>query len=297
MRLAGSITELRQLRRDLQGSIGFVPTMGALHAGHLSLVEAARECDHVIVSIFVNPSQFAATEDLSKYPRDLPRDLEMLREAGVDLVFTPTSEMMYPPGYQTWVDVEHVSQGLEGERRPGHFRGVATVVAGLFNLVQPDFAYFGQKDAQQVAVIKRMVHDLKFPLEVIVIPTMRENGGLAMSSRNVYLSPDERRAAGVIAWALRAISTAWEDGERDPARLRERGLAVLATEPAGQVEYLSFADPATLRERQTVSDDPCLVSLTVRFGTTRLLDNMLLPASLNTREGLTGTLGVSPIKA
>lgn len=297
MRLAGSIRELRQLRRDLQGSIGFVPTMGALHAGHLSLVEAARECDHVIVSIFVNPSQFAATEDLSKYPRDLPRDLEMLREAGVDLVFTPTSEMMYPPGYQTWVDVEHVSQGLEGERRPGHFRGVATVVAGLFNLVQPDFAYFGQKDAQQVAVIKRMVHDLKFPLEVIVIPTMRENGGLAMSSRNIYLSPDERRAAGVIAWALRAISTAWEDGERDPARLRERGLTVLATELAGQVEYLSFADPATLRERQTVSDDPCLVSLTVRFGTTRLLDNMLLPASLNTREGLTGTLGVSPMRA
>ncbi|HUN09377.1 MAG TPA: pantoate--beta-alanine ligase [Aggregatilineales bacterium] len=294
MRVAGSITELRQLRRDLQGSIGFVPTMGALHAGHLALVEAARECDHVVVSIFVNPSQFAATEDLSKYPRDLPRDLDMLRTAGVDLVFTPTPEMMYPPGYQTWVDVEHVSQGLEGQRRPGHFRGVATVVAGLFNLVQPDFAYFGQKDAQQVAVIKQMARDLKFPLEIIVIPTMRESGGLAMSSRNVYLSPDERRAAGVISWALRAISTAWDDGEREPARLRELGLAVLVTEPSGQVEYLSFADPDTLRERQTASDDPCLVSLTVRFGATRLLDNMLLPASLNTREGLTSTLGVSP---
>jgi pantoate--beta-alanine ligase len=291
MRVTASIPELRQHRRAMTGTVGLVPTMGALHAGHLALVEAARECDQVIVSIFVNPAQFAATEDLSKYPRDLPRDLAMLEAAGVDVVFTPTPEIMYPPGYQTWVEVEQVSQGLEGERRPGHFRGVATVVAGLFNLTQPDYAYFGQKDAQQVAVIKRMARDLKFPLEVVVIPTMREGGGLAMSSRNVYLSADQRRAAGVIAWSLRAISTAYEDGERDPARLRQLGLEVLATEPGGQVEYLSIADAATLRECEAASDSPLLISLTVRFGNTRLLDNMLLPAALNTREGLSRVLG------
>jgi pantoate--beta-alanine ligase len=168
---------------------------------------------------------------------------------------------------------------------------VATVVAGLFNLAGPDYAYFGQKDAQQVAVIKRMARDLKFPLEVVVIPTMREPGGLAMSSRNIYLSPDDRRAAGVLSWALRAISTAYEDGERDPARLRQIGLEVLATEPGGHVEYLSIADATTLEESYSVSDRPLLASLTVRFGTTRLLDNMLLPASLNTRDGLTHILG------
>jgi pantoate--beta-alanine ligase len=275
----------------MRGTVGLVPTMGALHAGHLALVEAARECDHVIVSIFVNPAQFAATEDLSKYPRDLPRDLSLLEAAGVDVVFSPMPGLMYPPGYQTWIEVEGVSNGLEGERRPGHFRGVATVVAGLFNLAGPDYAYFGQKDAQQVAVIKRMARDLKFPLEVVVIPTMREPGGLAMSSRNIYLSPDDRRAAGVLSWALRAISTAYEDGERDPARLRQIGLEVLATEPGGHVEYLSIADATTLEESYSVSDRPLLASLTVRFGTTRLLDNMLLPASLNTRDGLTHILG------
>jgi pantoate--beta-alanine ligase len=291
MRVIDSIPELRAARRAMTGSVGLVPTMGALHAGHLALVEAARECDHVIVSIFVNPAQFAASEDLSKYPRDLPRDLEMLQAAGVEIVFTPTPDMMYPPGYQTWIEVEQVSQGLEGERRPGHFRGVATVVAGLFNLTQPDFAYFGQKDAQQVAVIRHMVRDLKFPLEIVVIPTLREGGGLAMSSRNVYLSPDDRRAAGVLSWALRAISTAYDDGQREPSRLRQIGLEVLATEPSAQVEYLSITDAATLRELPIPTQSPYLVSMTVRFATTRLLDNMLLPAHLNTREGLTRYLG------
>jgi pantoate--beta-alanine ligase len=266
--------------------------MGALHAGHMSLVEEARrDNDVVFASIFINPTQFAANEDLSRYPRDLQKDLELLREAGVDVVFTPTPEMMYPPGFQTWVQVTEVSQGLEGARRPEHFKGVATVVAKLFNLVQPDRAYFGQKDAQQVAVIKRMVRDLNIPLAVIVIPTVREFDGLAMSSRNVYLSDEQRVGAGVLYRAINAAAEVYELGERAPFALRQAMMYVIMNEPLAETDYISVADAVTLQELDAPSQEPLLISLTVKFGRTRLLDNMLLPAALNTRAGLTGVLG------
>jgi pantoate--beta-alanine ligase len=197
-----TLEELRQARAQLGEPVGLVPTMGFLHEGHLSLVRAARsECSGVIVSIFVNPAQFGPNEDLAAYPRDLRRDLELLEKAGADLVWTPTAEIVYPPGFQTWINVEEVTQPLEGGMRPGHFRGVTTVVAKLFNAVQPHKAYFGQKDAQQAVVIRQMARDLNFPLEISVLPIVREPDGLAMSSRNVYLTPDERRAATVLSRA------------------------------------------------------------------------------------------------
>jgi pantoate--beta-alanine ligase len=287
-----SIDALRAARSAMTGRIGLVTTMGALHAGHIALVdEARRDNDAVIVTIFINPTQFAANEDLSKYPRDLPGDLEMLRAAGVDLVFTPTPEMMYSPGFQTWVEVTEVSQGLEGAHRPGHFKGVTTIVAKLFNLTQPRVAYFGQKDAQQVAVIKQMVRDLNFPLDIAVMPTLREADGLAMSSRNVYLSPQQRAGASVISHALSAASDAYAAGERAPFALRQAMLNVLLTEALAEPDYMSVADAATLRELDAATNNPLLLSMAVKFGATRLLDNMLLPAALNTREGLTRVLG------
>ncbi len=292
MEVVESIDALRQARARLTGSIGLVTTMGALHAGHIALVEQARaENDAVIATIFVNPTQFAVNEDLSKYPRDVPRDLDMLREAGVDLVFTPTPDLMYPTGFQTWVEVENVSQGLEGGRRPGHFRGVATVVTKLFNLTQPDKAYFGQKDAQQAAVIKRMTLDLNMPITIRVCPTVREADGLAMSSRNVYLTPEQRKAAAVIRQSLLAASFAYQNGEREPNKLRVVIESVLKNEPLAEVDYISIADAVSLREIETKSDQFILVSLVVKMGKTRLLDNMLLPVELNTIEGLTEILG------
>ncbi len=292
MDVVESITALQQARTQISGSIGLVTTMGALHAGHIALVQQARiENDAVIASIFVNPTQFAQNEDLSKYPRDIPRDVEMLRQAGVDLVFTPSAEQIYPTGFQTWIEVEQVSQGLEGERRPGHFKGVATVVAKLFNLTQPHRAYFGQKDAQQVAVIKRMVRDLNMPITIRVCPTLRESDGLAMSSRNVYLTPEQRMAVSVISRSLLAVSAAYETGERDIQKLRVVMNVVLKSEELAEVDYVSIADAITLREVETQIDTPILVSLVVKMGKTRLLDNMLLPATLNTISGLTQTLG------
>ncbi len=292
MDVVESIDALRQARARIIGSVGLVTTMGALHAGHIALVQQARaENNAVIATIFVNPTQFAQNEDLSKYPRNIPHDLELLRQAGVDLVFTPTAEEIYPSGFQTWIEVEHVSQGLEGERRPGHFRGVATVVAKLFNLTQPQRAYFGQKDAQQAAVIKRMTRDLNMPISIRVCPTVREADGLAMSSRNVYLTPEQRTAAAVIRRALLAASSAYENGERDANKLRVVIGEVLKTEPLAEVDYISIADGVTLREIESSSDHPILVSLVVKMGKTRLLDNMLLPATLNALEGITQTLG------
>ena len=215
MIVAETIEALRKARGAVTGRVGLVPTMGALHDGHLALVRQARaENDFVVTSIFLNPTQFAKNDDLSKYPRNLARDLKLLEDAGVDLVFTPTPTLMYPLGFQTWVDVTEVSKGLEGERRPGHFRGVATVVAKLFNLTQPTTAYFGQKDAQQVAVIKAMVRDLDFPIQIVVCPTVRETNGLAMSSRNIYLSDEQRQAAGVIYRALMAAAKHMTRGTR-----------------------------------------------------------------------------------
>lgn len=292
MDIVESIDALRVARSQITGTVGLVPTMGALHEGHIALVKQAKaENDAVIVTIFVNPTQFGVNEDLSKYPRDIPRDLEMLRGAGVDLVFTPTPEMIYPKGFQTWITVEDVSQGLEGERRPGHFKGVVTVVAKLFNLTQPHHAYFGQKDAQQVAVIKAMTRDLNFPLQIRVCPTVREADGLAMSSRNVYLMTEQRRAATVIRRSLLAAGSAYDNGERNPDKIRVVIEGVLRNEPLAQVDYISVANAVTLKEINTRSDDPILISLVVKMGNTRLLDNMLLPSSLNTLEGLTATLG------
>jgi pantoate--beta-alanine ligase len=250
--------------------------MGFLHDGHLSLVrQASLECASVVVSIFVNPTQFGPHEDLEKYPCDLHRDLNLLESAGVDLVWTPTNEVMYPAGYQTWVIVEEVSQPLEGVIRPGHFRGVATVVAKLFNAVQPQKAYFGQKDAQQAVVIRQMIQDMDFPIEIVVCPTIRESDGLAMSSRNVYLSREERKAAVILSQALFKAKAAYETGERDANLLRTVVVDKLATEPLVTLQYVSCAHPDTLRELEG-QVDRALLSLAVTIGKTRLIDNIML---------------------
>ena len=269
-------SDLRRARTSMSGTFGLVPTMGALHKGHLSLVKRARaECDFVGVSIFVNPAQFGANEDLNRYPRDLDRDLKMLESEGVDVVWAPAAASVYPPGFQTWVTVDEVSKGLEGGHRPGHFRGVATVVAKLFNLFAPDRAYFGQKDAQQVVVIMRMVEDLNFPVEIMVCPTVRAADGLALSSRNAYLSPAERRAATVLFRALTAARSDFQNGERDTGSLRGAMKAVIDAEPLARAEYISIADPVTLAEVDRVGAG-VLLSLAVRIGGTRLIDNLLL---------------------
>ena len=277
MRVVHTIAEARAVRRALPGTWGFVPTMGYLHEGHLSLVRRARaENDRVAVSIFVNPTQFGPHEDYARYPRDLERDLRLLEPLGVDLVFVPSVEEMYPPGFQTWVIVEEVSRPLEGASRPGHFRGVATVVAKLFNILQPDRAYFGQKDAQQTVVIRRMVQDLNIPVEIVICPTVREPDGLAMSSRNSYLNPEERRAATVLFRALQAAKARYEAGERDAERLREAMREVIRAEPLARIDYVSVAHPETLQELERV-EGPALLSLAVYIGTTRLIDNLMLP--------------------
>ena len=292
MQIVDTIVALREARPKMRGTVGVVPTMGALHDGHLSLVQHARaDNDFVIATMFVNPTQFGPNEDLAAYPRDLPSDLKKLEMAGCDLVFTPAPEVIYPPDYQTYITVEEVTQGLEGARRPGHFRGVATVVAKLFNLTQPDNAYFGQKDAQQVVVIKQMTRDLNFPLRIIVCPTVREPDGLAMSSRNVYLKPEERRAATALSRALQAAAEVYAKGERHPEQIRQTARAVIEAEPLAQPDYISAADARTLRELTIPTETPVLLSLTVKIGKPRLLDNCLLPFSLNTRAGLTTTLG------
>ncbi len=277
MQTVSTIPDLRLARLRLPAPIGLVPTMGYLHEGHLSLVRLARlECSSVVVSIFVNPTQFGPREDLTAYPRDLPRDLSLLESAGADLVWTPTPEIMYPPGYQTWVTVEEVTLPLEGAMRPGHFRGVTTVVAKLFNAVQPDRAYFGQKDAQQARVIQQMVGDLDFPVQVVVCPIMREQDGLAMSSRNAYLSPAERQAATVLSRALGASRSAWEAGERDAGRLRQVMSATINAEPLARLQYVSCADPQTLQEIEGAVSGRALLSMAVYLGKTRLIDNLVV---------------------
>ncbi len=276
MRTVITLTNLRSLRSTFPGKVGLVPTMGYLHEGHLSLVRRARaECDYVVVSIFVNPTQFGPKEDLSKYPRDLDRDLGLMEPLGVDLVWMPTAESMYPKGYQTWVEVEAVTRPLEGAMRPGHFRGVTTVVAKLFNEVQPQRAYFGQKDAQQAAVIRQMTRDLNFPIEIVVCPIVREPDGLAMSSRNVYLDAEERKAATVLYRSLNAAKNVYYNGERDAEELRRIMREVIATEPLAQMQYVSCADYDTLEELETVTGKT-LLSMAVFLGKTRLIDNIVL---------------------
>ncbi len=275
MRKVSTLDELRSARLSLDGTVGLVPTMGYLHEGHLALVRRARdECDHVLVSIFVNPTQFGPKEDLAKYPRDLERDFRLI-EPYTDLVWTPTPEIMYPTGYQTWVDVEAMTRPLEGAVRHGHFRGVTTVVAKLFNAVQPHKAYFGQKDAQQVAVIRQMVRDLNFPLEIVVCPTVREADGLAMSSRNVYLDAEQRKAATVLFRSLSAAKELFEAGERNAEKVRVKMKEVLASEPLVVVQYVSCADYDTLEELSEIKGKT-LLSMAVFIGKTRLIDNFVL---------------------
>jgi len=276
MKTTITIPETRMERSLLPSPVGFVPTMGYLHDGHISLVKAAKaECASVIASIFVNPTQFGPSEDLAKYPRDLPRDLALLETAGVNLVWTPTNEVMYPAGFQTWVEVEGLTRRLEGEVRPGHFRGVATVVTKLFNAVNPDKAYFGQKDAQQAAVIRQMTRDLNLPIEIVICATLREVDGLAKSSRNIYLSPEERQAARIIFRALSAAKSAFDSGERQAENLRSLVQETIATEPLARMQYVSCADYETLEELDTLHGR-ALLSTAVFVGKTRLIDNFVM---------------------
>ena len=276
MQVAKTIAETRSSRQKLVGTVGFVPTMGFLHEGHLALVRKAKaENSAVVVSIYVNPAQFGPREDFSAYPRDLDRDLELLQKEGTDIVFVPSDDEMYPPGFSRWVGLENVTERLEEASRPGHFRGVATVVAKLFNIVQPSSAYFGQKDAQQVMVIKRMVADLNMPIEIVVVPTMRESDGLAMSSRNIYLNPEERRAATILFKALTLAQQQIRDRQRDAGEIRQQMTAFIRGEPLAQIDYVSIADAETLEELDLL-DRPAVASLAVRVGKTRLIDNMPL---------------------
>jgi pantoate--beta-alanine ligase len=276
MQVVEPIFEIRELRQKLSGTVGFVPTMGYLHKGHLALVKQARiENSVVIVSIYVNPTQFGPREDFGAYPRELNRDLELLREGGVDIVFVPSDDQMYSREFSTWVDVEKVSERLEGASRPGHFRGVATVVAKLFNIIQPTKAYFGQKDAQQVVVIKRMVADLNMLIEIVVVPTVRESDGLAMSSRNIYLNPEERQAATILFRALTLARQLRLGGEKDAGRIRRQMASLIQKEPLAKIDYVSIADADTLEELDLI-DHPALASIAVRIGKTRLIDNVSL---------------------
>jgi len=276
MLIVSTLEELFNARCLLDEPVGLVPTMGYLHAGHISLVQQARsECESVITSIFVNPTQFGPNEDLDKYPRSIERDLQQLEAAQVDIVWMPTAEVMYPPGYQTWVEVQNLTQPLEGSMRPGHFRGVTTVVSKLFNATRPDKAYFGQKDAQQAAVIRQMTRDLSYPIEIVVCPILREADGLAMSSRNTYLDPGQRLAATVLYRALSAAKSAFADGEKNAEKLRQIVKAVIATESQARLQYVSCADYETLAELETVNAR-ALLSLAVFVGKTRLIDNFIL---------------------
>ncbi len=276
MEIIKTIARLRQVRARF-AQVGLVPTMGYLHAGHLSLVRLARDaCDTVAVSIFVNPTQFGPHEDLDRYPRNLERDFQLLQAQGVDLVFVPDVAEIYPDGYGTYVEVQGVTEMLEGAARPGHFRGVATVVCKLFNIIQPTHAYFGQKDAQQTVVVRKMVRDLDLPIEIVIGPTVREADGLALSSRNAYLAPDEREAATVLYRALMSARERYQAGSRDAEELRAAMRAVLSAEPLARVEYVSTAHPLTLQELDQLDTDGALLSMAVRIGRTRLIDNIIL---------------------
>ncbi len=273
------LNELRASETQGRRSVGFVPTMGALHAGHRSLVQAARRrCDLVVASIFVNPTQFAPGEDFSRYPRTLKDDCEMLDAEGVDLVFTPTTDAMYPPAASTFMEVAGVSERLDGASRPGHFRGVATVVAKLFHIIQPDFAFFGQKDAAQIAVLRQMVRDLNFPVEMVICSTVREPDGLAMSSRNRYLSASERQQALALSRALSAAQTLAEQGEQRADNLLHAMTSSLQQEPAVRVDYAAIVDPDMLLPVEDVRSG-ALLAIAAYVGNTRLIDNVLLPPS------------------
>jgi pantoate--beta-alanine ligase len=279
MKIITTIPEMQTLARSLKRegkTIAFVPTMGFLHAGHASLLdEGRRRGDILVLSIFVNPIQFGRNEDLDRYPRDMERDSRIARECGVDIIFMPEASEMYPRGFQTSVNVRDLSLPLCGESRPGHFDGVATVVAKLFNIVMPDLAFFGRKDFQQLAVIARMAADLSIPVAVIGMPIIREADGLAMSSRNAYLSPEERRSALSLSRALDLVRSRYTAGETSVQTLRNEALALIAGEPLARIDYLDFRNSATL-EPVTEAADTTLVALAVKIGTTRLIDNIVL---------------------
>lgn len=275
MKVVVTINEIRQLRKELPEPVGFVPTMGYLHEGHMSLVKkAGEECKSVVVSIYVNPTQFGPKEDFKSYPRDTKRDLAML-EPLVDVVFAPLDLEMYPDNYDSWVDLGTVTERLEGNARPGHFRGVTTVVTKLFNIVQPTRAYFGQKDAQQLLVIKKMVAELNMDVEVVACPTLREPDGLAMSSRNSYLKEKERQPATVLYRALNLAEKRFSQGERDSGAIRHEIMELIKMEPLAKIDYISIADATTLKEMHHIKP-PALVSLAVKIGKTRLIDNIVL---------------------
>lgn len=284
MHVVSTISAMREHLRPLKRSgktVGLVPTMGYLHDGHLSLVARARaENDVVVTSIFVNPLQFGANEDLTKYPRDLERDRAMLEQAGVDFLFAPGVSDMYPRPMETVVDLPKLGSQLEGEVRPGHFAGVATVVTKLFNIVGPDRAYFGEKDYQQLQIIRRMVEDLAQPVEVVGMPTIREDDGLARSSRNVYLSPDERLAARIVPAALDKAEKLIAEGLRDPNAVEAELRAFIATEPLATPDVVALRHPETLAPLETIGTEPVLLLLYVQIGRTRLLDNRVLTAHM-----------------
>jgi len=270
----------RKLRREENRTIGLVPTMGALHEGHLSLIHEARAlCDVVVVSVFVNPTQFGPAEDFKSYPRDLTRDAALLAEYNVDYVFAPAVDEIYPPGFSTYVTVEGLSNELEGAARPGHFRGVATIVTILLNAVRPNFAFFGQKDAQQSIIIKQLVRDLAFDTEIVVLPIVREESGLAMSSRNAYLDDKQRPAANVLNRALASAREAYEAGEYNATRLIELVRSMIEKEPLARIDYVSINDNETLEVLDKVDDRPALLSAAVFIGKTRLIDNVVLGKS------------------
>jgi len=276
MKVIEKIGDMKRLRPTLSEPVGFVPTMGYLHDGHLSLIRQARaENKSLVVSIFVNPTQFGPGEDFDKYPCAPQRDLKILKNEGVDIVFMPSVNEMYPAQFSSWVVVDKLTEGLEGASRPGHFRGVTTVVAKLFNIVKPNRAYFGQKDAQQLIVIKKMVSDLNMNLEMVTLPTVREPDGLAISSRNDYLSPKERQAATVLYRALCLAQDLWLRGEMDAQKLRQQMTELIQKEPLATIDYVSIADTETLEELDEAKS-PSLVSLAVKIGKTRLIDNVVL---------------------
>jgi pantoate--beta-alanine ligase len=279
MRICNTIEDMRSACRAVRGGgkrLGFVPTMGALHEGHLSLVRAAKASrDIVTASIFVNPAQFGPNEDLANYPRNFEQDRALLEKEGVDLLFAPSVEEMYPPGALTWITVEELSGKLDGRSRPGHFRGVTTVVAKLFHIVEPDTAFFGQKDAAQVAIIRRMVHDLNFPVEIVACPIVREPDGLAMSSRNAYLDPMQRKQAVVLHRSLLRVKRSWEAGERDAAKLAAAGREEITEEKSVRLDYFEIVDPDSLDPVKDVTGG-ALIAVAAFVGTTRLIDNILL---------------------
>jgi len=267
----------RKLRREQDRTIGLVPTMGALHEGHLSLVrEARRMCDKVVVSVFVNPTQFGPSEDFEHYPRDLTKDTALLTDYNVDYIFAPSPEEIYPKDFSTYVNVGGLSKLLEGESRPGHFRGVVTIVAILLNTIRPDFAFFGQKDAQQAVIIKRMVRDLAFDSEIIVLPTVREDSGLAISSRNLYLDAEEQQSAAVIHRALKQAKEVFKKGERHAGKLVDAVRSTVETEPRVRLDYVSVVDAETLEKLDKLDERPILIAVAAYVGKTRLIDNTIL---------------------